>query len=322
MPRCRHIVPTSPDLMAIAMLVAERDERARWTFTVHANVAEAGEPASQQSGKALQNRSLDQEQGRGRRLAYRYRNRAPHERCGRVHDGDHRPRRIDRHRHQSHGEREPDGSISTEQSLAAGVPAIDLFDPAARGSLFDLTETEDRFLILDGPAASLNMFENLTENLDAGTWVAHNSACDRDLIIIIPITPHLASIVAVGQAIDMFGTDAHYVVVRSMRGCTAADYALWDAPEFRDKFGRVVSGRSKARLAEVGGTVLDMHALNAAVLARVEALQLPFHEAIGSPLLGAAERLSVKRWLEAWTRQLEAIRGPLGLDADFAWRVL
>lgn len=219
------------------------------------------------------------------------------------------------------GERDADGGISDEQSLAAGVPAIDLFDPAVRGSLFDLTETEDRFLILDGPAASLNMFENLTENLDAGTWVAHNAGCERDLIVIVPITPHLASIVAVGQAIDTFGTDAHYVVVRSMRGCTSADYVLWDAPEFRDKFGRVVSGRSKARLAEVGGTVLDMPALNAAVLARVEALQLPFHEAIGSSLLGAAERLSVKRWLEAWTRQLDAIRGPLGLDADFAWRV-
>lgn len=219
------------------------------------------------------------------------------------------------------GEREADGSISTEQSLAAGVPAIDLFDPAVRTVLFDLTETDDRFLILDGPAASLNMFENLTENLDARTWVAHNAACERDLIIMIPITPHLASIVAVGQAIDTFGTDAHYVVVRSMRGCTAADYVLWDAPDFRDKFGRVVSGRSKARLAEVGGTVLDMPALNAAVLARVEALQLPFHEAILSPLLGAAERLSVRRWLEAWTRQLDLIRAPLGLDADFAWRV-
>lgn len=219
------------------------------------------------------------------------------------------------------GERDPDGSISTEQSLVAGVPAIDLFDPAVRGSLFDLTETEDRFLILDGPAASLNMFENLTENLDARTWVAHNAACGRDLIVMIPITPHLASIVAVGQAIDTFGPDAHYVVVRSMRACTAADYVLWDAPEFRDKFGRVVSGRSKARLTEVGGTVLDMPTLNAAVLARVEALQLPFHEAIGSPLLGAAERLSVKKWLEAWTRQLDLIRGPLGLDADFVWRV-
>ena len=219
------------------------------------------------------------------------------------------------------GEREQDGSISTEQSLAAGVPAIDLFDFTVRGSLFDLTETEDRFLILDGPAASLNMFANLTENLDARTWVAHNAACDRDLIVMIPITPHLASIVAVGQAIDTFGTDAHYVVIRSMRGCNAGDYVLWDAPEFRDKFGRVVSGRSKARLAEVGGTVLDMPALNAAVLARVEALQLPFHEAIGSPLLGAAERLSVKGWLQAWTRQLDAIRVPLGLDAEFAWRV-
>lgn len=219
------------------------------------------------------------------------------------------------------GEREPDGTIRLEQSLAGGVPALDLFDPNARGSLFDLTETEDRFLVIDGPAASLNMFGSLTENLAAADWVGQNAACDRDLIIMIPITPHLGSIVAVGQAIDTFGHDAHYVVVRSMRGCNPGDYVLWDAPEFRDKFGRVVSGRSKARLSEVGGDIIDMPALNAAVLARVEALQLPFAEALDSPLISTAERLSVRSWLRVWTSQLDFIRGPLGLDADFAWNI-
>lgn len=219
------------------------------------------------------------------------------------------------------GEREADGTIRLEQSLAGGVPALDLFDPGARGALFDLTETEDRFLVIDGPAASLNMFGSLTENLAAADWVGQNAACDRDLIVMIPITPHLGSIVAVGQAIDTFGPDAHYVVVRSMRGCSASDYILWDAPEFRDKFGRVVSGRSKARLAEAGGDIIDMPALNAAVLARVEALQLPFAEALVSPLVSIAERLSVRSWLRAWASQLDTIRGPLGLDADFAWNV-
>ncbi len=219
------------------------------------------------------------------------------------------------------GERDADGSISTEQSLAGGVPAIDLFDPNARGALFDLTETEDRFLVLDAPAASLNMFGALTENLAASDWVEHNRACDRDLIVMVPITPHLGSIVGVGQAIDTFGSAAHYVVVRSMRGCSPADYVLWDAPEFRDKYGRVVSGRSKARLADVGGDLLDMPTLNAAVLARVEALQLPFTEALGSPLLRTSERLSVRSWLGAWAAQLDTIRSVLGLEAEFAWRV-
>lgn len=219
------------------------------------------------------------------------------------------------------GERDAEGRLLPEQSFETGVPAMDLFDPAERGRLFDLTESYDRFLILDGPAASLNTFRQLTENLGAGDWVAHNRACGRKLVVMVPITPHLPSIVNVRQAIDLFGPDVHYVAVRSMRGCTPADYVLWDEPQFTNRFGKPVSGRSKARLAKAGGTVLDMPALNAGVLARVEALQIPFAEAIGSPLLRAHERISVRKWLEAWAAQLDTIRAPLGLNPDFAWTI-
>lgn len=156
------------------------------------------------------------------------------------------------------GERDEDGHISQEQSLDCGVPAIDLFDPGQRGALFSLTEIEDRFLILDGPAASINTFKALTENLDAKEWGRHNESCGRDLVVMIPITPHLASIAAVPEAIAMFGDAARYIVVRSMLGCKRSDYVLWDAPEFRDRFGRMVSGRSRAMLEEAGGMVLDM----------------------------------------------------------------
>ncbi len=219
------------------------------------------------------------------------------------------------------GERDEEGHIRQDQSLDRGVPAIDLFDPGQRGSLFSLTEIEDRFLILDGPAASINTFKALTENLDARDWVRHNEACGRDLVVMIPITPHLASIAAVPEAIAMFGEAARYIVVRSMLGCKPGDYVLWDAPEFRDRFGRMVSGRSRAMLEEAGGMVLDMPALNPGVLARAEALKVPFAEAIHPPLLDSAERISVRRWLETWAAQLDGARDMLGLDADFAWTI-
>lgn len=219
------------------------------------------------------------------------------------------------------GERDDTGQLLAEQSVETGVVPIDLFDHGERGKLFDLTETEDRFLVLDGPAASLNMFRALTENLGAIDWVDHNRACGRELVVMIPITPHLSSIVTVREAIDTFGPDAKYVAIRSMRGCTPADYVLWDEPEFQNKYGKIVSGQSKARLAGVGGCVLDMPSLNAAVLARAEALQLNFAEAITSPLLRAHERISIRKWLQAWTNQLDTIRGPLGLDDTFSWNV-
>lgn len=219
------------------------------------------------------------------------------------------------------GERDETGRLKPDQSLAEGVPAFNMFDPDERALLFELTETEDRFLILDAPAASLNMFKELSENLNAQHWVEHNRASGRDLVVMIPVTPNLASLTNVAQGIETFGSTAEYVVVRSMRGCSVRDYVLWDEPAFCNKYGNVVSGRSKAMLEEVGGTVLDMPNLNAAVLARAEAMQVPFAEAIGSEHLRAHERLSIASWLENWTQELDKIRGPLGLAADFKWNV-
>ncbi len=219
------------------------------------------------------------------------------------------------------GERDADGIIKEEQSLENGVPAIDLFDPDQRGQLLRLTQVEDRFLILDGPAASLNTFRALTENLDARDFAQANADSGRELVVMIPITPHLAAISAVRDAIEMFGDQARYVVVRSMLGYKPNDYVLWDSPAFCDKFGRVVSGNSKAMLAEVGGIVLDMPTLNPKVLARAEALKLTFAEALHSPLLEVDERTSVRKWLNAWAGQLDLIRDPLGLDPSFNWNV-
>lgn len=219
------------------------------------------------------------------------------------------------------GERDADGIIKEEQSLENGVPAIDLFDPDQRGQLLRLTQIEDRFLILDGPAASLNTFRALTENLDARDFAQANADSGRELVVMIPITPHLAAISAVRDAIEMFGDQARYVVVRSMLGYKPNDYVLWDSPAFCDKFGRVVSGNSKAMLAEVGGIVLDMPTLNPKVLARAEALKLTFAEALHSPLLEVDERTSVRKWLNAWAGQLDLIRDPLGLDPSFNWNV-
>lgn len=219
------------------------------------------------------------------------------------------------------GERDADGRLLDEQSAEAGVVPIDLFDPEERGRLFEVVEGGDRFVILDGPAASLSMFRNLTENLTAADFVAHNRACGRELVVMVPVTPHLASLTTVREAIETFGNDVHYVAVRSMRGCSEGDYVLWNEPEFRNKYGRTVGGRSKAALAAAGGSVLDMPALRTGVLARVEALQVPFHEAPRSTLLTAAERLSVANWLHAWTGQLDTVRGPLGLGDEFTWKV-
>lgn len=120
-----------------------------------------------------------------------------------------------------------------------------------------------------------------------------------------------------GQRGALFGDSARYIVVRSMLGCKPSDYVLSDAPEFRDKFGRTVSGRSRAMLE----VVLDMPTLNPGVLARAETLKVPFAEAIHSPLLESAERIWIRRWLETWAAQLDGVRDMLGLDPDFAWNI-
>jgi hypothetical protein len=215
------------------------------------------------------------------------------------------------------GNRGDDGRLLLDQE--GGVIPIDLFDREKRMRIFDIVEVDDRFLLLDGPAAALKMLKEINPNLSAADWVAHNTACGRDLIVVVSITPHLASITNVASAIEMFGPSAQYVVIRSMRDCRPHDYVLWDKPDFTDRYANVVSGNSKARLEAAGGIVLDMPALSAGVLAYAEAKKVPFTEAISSPFLNTVQRLSIRNWLTDWSAQLDRIRGPLGLDAGFEW---
>ena len=217
------------------------------------------------------------------------------------------------------GRRGNDGRLLLDQE--GGVIPVDLFHPEKRMRIFDVVEVEDRFLLLDGPAAALKTLKEINPNLSAADWVAHNAACGRDLVVVVSITPHLASITNVANAIEMFGSGAQYVVIRSMRDCRPHDYVLWDSPDFTDRYGNIVSGNSKALLEAAGGTVLDMPALSAGVLAYAEAKKVPFGEAIASPFLRPAQRLSIRNWLIDWAAQLDRIRGPLGLDAGFEWIV-
>jgi len=219
------------------------------------------------------------------------------------------------------GERGVDGKILLGQSLERGVPFFNVFDQAGVDILFDPTKLPAQIGIYDLPATVLSYMKKLKDNLTGLDLVKQHMEFGRKVVIAIPITPDLTSIASVSYAIRMFGPNVSYVIVRNMYGATDKDFALWDADNFKNAYGQVVGGRSKALLASVNGTVIDMPALNSGVFAKIGAYELSYEEAKTSSHLGVTDRLCVKRWLAACALEFDKIRVVLGLPSGFEWIV-
>lgn len=216
-------------------------------------------------------------------------------------------------------ERHANGDFLAEQSVAHGVISFDLGKPNEAGLIIDCAEFVDAFIVADTPAGSLARFRHLNENLDGSDLVAAHRAHGRKVVVAVPITPMLASIANVATAIERFGRDVDYIVVRNMVGSRDADpFILWNEVDFKNAYGEIVSGNSKARLSEVGGHVIDLPALDPGIYAKIDALGLSFMTARSHARLALSERQSVTNWLRKWAKELDKVRHVTGCPVSLA----
>lgn len=218
------------------------------------------------------------------------------------------------------GNRDGDGFASPEQDAMTGILYLDGRSSRERGMLLDLAERDAQLIAIDLPGGSLTDLANLNENLGSRDLVDAHRQAGRRFVVMLPITPLLASISSVLVAIEQFGPDADYVVVKNMAAGKDEDFVLWD-PGIIDKNGKPIGGKARQRLMEVNGRILEMPVLSPGIYARIDALGLTFTEALKSPLLATSERLSCRRWLHAWSGQLNRISDLLALPHGYSWSI-
>ena len=218
------------------------------------------------------------------------------------------------------GNRDADGHLLPEQDPLTGIDYFDARSPRERGVLLDMAEREEELLAFDLPGGSLSDFAELNENLRPRDLVDIHRENGRRFVVLLPISPLLASISSVLTAITMFGPDADYLVVMNMASGRNEDFVLWHEGII-DRHGRHIGGKARAALEAAGGRVLLMPALAPGIYARIDAVGLSFTEALSSPLLPLSQRLSCRRWLHDWTEQLDTIADLLALPSGYSWTI-
>ena len=216
------------------------------------------------------------------------------------------------------GERDDQGEFCEQQSLAGGVVSFDLTNKDEAGTIIDVAEAQVPLIVIDTPAGGLARFATLTENLDGRDVVRAHKSQGRKVAVFIPVSPMLASIANVSAAMDCFGDGVEYIVVRNLYGCDEKSFTLWDEPDFRDAWDRVVSGRSKERLLAAGGRIIDLPALNAGVVAKMDALGLSALASRSCDRFSFSQRIAITNWMQAWARELDKVSDVLGVTGSLA----
>lgn len=220
------------------------------------------------------------------------------------------------------GQRDAAGKLLAEQDPnAGGVIKADLFKPEGVRPMFSSVESEARHVIIDTPAGALTKFDELSRNLKARDFIDHSRAHGRRPIVVIGMTPAVASIRGVGRAIDSFGEDVDYIAVRNMVGNTPADYRLWSTQSTTNRYGREVGGRVRPRFEAVGGRLIDAPVAEPGTFAIAEALGLCFSASAqyAGPGWQGMDRLNMRNWLHAWMAELQQLEDLLGLKG-VEWR--
>jgi hypothetical protein len=223
------------------------------------------------------------------------------------------------------GERDDNGRLkpSEQQSQNRGVISADLFEVDGGEALFAAAESDADIVIIDTPAGGLDKVNDLSSNLAALDLIEQFIAHERDVAIITPFDPFPGTIRGVKSALERFGNHVTHIAARDMVGKSAKDYRLWNRDDVVDRFGRIISGKTRKALEAAGGIEIQIHGLHAGTFALMRALALDFNTAATATDIRSWESwdsMGVRNWLKAWFPELDKLRPFLEIDESIEWK--
>lgn len=223
------------------------------------------------------------------------------------------------------GERDQNGKLkpSEQQSQEGGVILANLFEADGGEALFAAAESDADIVIIDTPAGGLDRIEELSSNLAASDLIEQFIAHERDVAIITPFDPFPGTIRGVRTALDRFGSNVVHIAARDMVGKSEKDYRLWNRDDVVDRFGRVISGKTRKALEAAGGIEIPIHGLHAGTFALMRALALDFNTAATATDIRSWESwdsMGVRNWLKAWFPAMDKLRLFLEFDDSVEWK--
>lgn len=189
-----------------------------------------------------------------------------------------------------------------------GVICFDVKDKKEGFMSIDLIDFKPDVAIIDMPAGSANVFKNIFGNGDVSSIKNEYKKEGIDIVIVIVIDALKCSADNVKRIIEVWGNDVQYVVARNLsRGENFIFFEGYDTDGSRldaeDK-------TPKEMLVEMGGSVIDIPALDADTYALINANGQSFYDAANpsvSHLKSRGRRSVTNEMIKNFERQMESL---------------
>lgn len=194
---------------------------------------------------------------------------------------------------QHFGERDDDGRLLADQDPESGVVPFDVRAEGDRDTLLNLLDQRAPRVVVDLPAAALHELAQLLDD-SAQSFIEEVRTAGYRPVVVIVITPLLASIRSARRLLDALGDACDFVVVKNGFYGDAEAFPLYDG--YTDGRGATVGGKTRTALEEQGGVTVAMPALQARTYSLLDVYNLSFAQAVQDDRLPRADRSRVHRW--------------------------
>jgi hypothetical protein len=213
---------------------------------------------------------------------------------------------------QYYGQRDANGTLLTEQDPLQGVSYFDVRVEAQRDGLLNALDTPAEVILFDLPGGVMHELAKVLDgNERPRALLKEYQRAGYRVTIVAVMTPILASIRTVQEAVSVFGEDADYLAVKNLAFGDEQEFVLFDG--WVDDNHTPRGGKSKTVLLEHGGRILTMPRLLGRTYALLDLYHLTFTQAIEDRRLQLADRSRVYQWRAAFDDAIDPAADWLGI---------
>jgi hypothetical protein len=213
---------------------------------------------------------------------------------------------------QYYGERDESGHPISDQDPLSGVVPFDVRTEGDRDTLVNLLDTDAERVLIDLPGGVLPELGRVIDGRPASLAEEARAAGYRPVVVIV-VTPMMASVRSVRQVVETFGDLCEYVVVKNGFYGNSDQFPLYDG--YTDGHGNQIGGKGRAQLEEHGGITITMPPLQSRTYALLDLHNLRFADAVEDGRLPRADRSRVHRWRKQLRKEIEPTAERLGVTS-------
>lgn len=213
---------------------------------------------------------------------------------------------------QYHGTR-TNGVLDKIQDPLTGVKYFDVRNEKQRDEIINAANTKADIILMDMPGGSVQEMAKILGDTNKDTiedkkeasqaLVAQYVQQGYDIYIVVVISNVISSVRTVTETINLFGSEAKYIVVKNEAFGNADDFSVFDG--YEDAQGKKRHGKGKESLLKVGGQVIVMPRMHPNTYGMIDVESIPFTKVKDLEHILLADKARVERWLSEFKKSIK-----------------